>query len=75
MTDVSCHLAYASKGAIMTPPRSRQTPLSPLRAKMLQQMQLRRLAPLHILRVTPHLRTCCALTVAHIRIASMTSVT
>src|SRR5215467_14081744 len=29
----------------MTPPRSRQTPLSPLRAKMLQQMQLHRLAP------------------------------
>ena len=45
MTDVSCPLAYASKGAIMTPPRSRQTPLTPLRAKMLQQMQLHRLAP------------------------------
>jgi integrase/recombinase XerD len=29
----------------MTPPRSRQTPLTPLRAKMLQQMQLHRLAP------------------------------
>ena len=45
MTDVSCHLAYASKGALMTPPRSRPIPLTPLRAKMLRQMQLHRLAP------------------------------
>jgi hypothetical protein len=45
MTDVSCHLASASKGAIMTPPRSRQTPRTPLHAKMLQQMQRHRLAP------------------------------
>jgi integrase/recombinase XerD len=29
----------------MTPPRARQTPLTPLRAKMLQPMQLHRLAP------------------------------
>ena len=29
----------------MTPPRSSQTKLTPLRAKMLQQMQLHRLAP------------------------------
>ena len=33
------------------------------------------LAPLHMLLVTPPLRTCFALTVAHIRIASMTAVT
>jgi hypothetical protein len=29
----------------MTPPQSSQTTLTPLRAKMLQQMQLHRLAP------------------------------
>jgi site-specific recombinase XerD len=45
MTDVSGHLTCSSKGAIMTPPRSSQTKLTPLRAKMLQQMQLHRLAP------------------------------
>lgn len=45
MMDVSCPLVCASKGAIMTPSRSRQTKLTPLRARMLQQMQLHRLAP------------------------------
>jgi integrase/recombinase XerD len=45
MMDVSCHLVCASKGANMTPSRSRQTKLTPLRASMLQQMQLHRLAP------------------------------
>ena len=45
MTEASCHLAYASKGAIMTPPRASQPPRTPLRAKMLQQMQRHRCAP------------------------------
>jgi hypothetical protein len=45
MTGVFCHLACASTGAIMTPPHARHTPLTPLRAPMLQQMPLPRLAP------------------------------
>jgi hypothetical protein len=45
MTEVCCSLACASTGAIMTPPSASQTPLTPLRAPMLQQMQLHRLAP------------------------------
>jgi integrase/recombinase XerD len=45
MTDVSGHLPCASKGAIMTPPRSSPTTRTPLRANMQQQMQLHRLAP------------------------------
>ena len=45
MTDVSGHLTCSSKGAIMTPPRAGHTPLTPLRATMLQQMPLHRLAP------------------------------
>ena len=41
MTDVVCLRACVSKGAIMTPPRSSQTTLTPLRAKMLQTRVVR----------------------------------
>jgi hypothetical protein len=45
MTDVSCHLTCSSKGATMTSPRARQPKMTPLRAHMMQHLQLHRLAP------------------------------
>jgi len=45
MSDAHRYLISPSKGATMTPLRPHHAKMTPLRARMIQQMQLHRLAP------------------------------